>query len=151
MGGDIAAIAEKQQLLVIRVPTDRTRLEVRNIVVDIIDNHWGIDVGDLDSVLDRVGRLDGASRTGTQLHNIEAATTYRTTVGTLNPRLQTVVVQDMPAREQLGDLTRILITIANIVRLDQIIGIILPFEIRSWHEFWGDGTRIAAGAFAKVS
>lgn len=87
----------------------------------------------------------------TQLHDIEAATTYRTTVGTFNPRLQTVVVQDMPAREQLGDQTRILITIANIVCLDHIVGIVLPFEIRSWHGFWGDSTRIAAGAFAKVS
>lgn len=57
----------------------------------------------------------------------------------------------MPAREQLGDLTRILDTIANIVCLDHIVGIILSFEIRFWHGFWGDGTRIAAGAFAKVS
>lgn len=61
-------------------------------------------------------------------------------------------MQDMPAREQLGDLTRILIAIPSTVCLDHsIIGIVRLIEIKSWRGFCGDGKRIAAGAFAKVS
>lgn len=62
-------------------------------------------------------------------------------------------MQDMPAREQLGDLTSILIsTISSSIRLGQssIVGTIMYSEVRTWHGLCGNGKRIA-GAFAKVS
>ena len=92
------------------------------------------------------------SRIVTELHDIEAAAAYRTTVGTFNPRFQTVVMQDMPAREQLGDMTSILIiTISSSLRLDQsLVGTVKYSEVRTWLGLCGNGKRIA-GAFAKVS
>lgn len=93
-----------------------------------------------------------------ELHKIEAATAYGATVGTFNPGLQTVVMQNMTTGEQLGDLTSILIAILP-ASLDQssIVGSVLvprrrlfTSKVRSWHGLWGDGKRIA-GAFAKVS
>ena len=47
----VAAVTEQQQLLIIRLPTVGTRLEVRKVIVDIIDDHRRVDVWNLDTVL----------------------------------------------------------------------------------------------------
>lgn len=58
---DIAAIAKKQQLLVVRIAAYHTRLEIDQvIIVHEFDDHRRVDIGYLDSVLDGIGRNDGA-------------------------------------------------------------------------------------------
>ena len=61
MGGTVAAITKEKQLLIIGVATNQAGLKFyRVIVVDILDDHRRIDLGNLDSVLHGVGRQDGA-------------------------------------------------------------------------------------------
>lgn len=61
MRGDIAAVTEKQQLLIVRVTADHTGLKFDQvIVVHVFDDHRRIDLRDLDLVLDDIGRDNGA-------------------------------------------------------------------------------------------
>lgn len=63
MSRDIAAIAKKQQLLIVRIAAYHTRLEIDQvIIVHEFDDHRRVDIGYLDSVLDGIGRNDGAWR-----------------------------------------------------------------------------------------
>jgi hypothetical protein len=53
---DITAITKKQQLLVVRVAADHTRLKFAQvIIVDVFDDHRRVDLGDLNPVLNGIG------------------------------------------------------------------------------------------------
>ena len=56
----IAPIAEQEQLLIIGIATDGTRLIFGEIILNELHDHRGIDLGHLDSVLHGIGRKDGA-------------------------------------------------------------------------------------------
>ena len=66
-----------------------------------------------DNITD-ITRLGLTSRSIAELDDIEAAATDGTTVGSFDPGLQTVIVQDMATREQPGDFARTIITINHV-------------------------------------
>jgi hypothetical protein len=52
--GGITAIAEKEDIFIITLATYRARLIVKEVILDVVDGHRRVDLGDLNSILDSI-------------------------------------------------------------------------------------------------
>ena len=108
----ITTITLEQQLFIIIIATDRTRLFCDILFVVIFNEHGWVDIRSLSTVADTIGRYDRTliqyvsrplkylvgicpeltSNLDNELHLVEALTAYRTTVGPFDPWLEAFIM-----------------------------------------------------------
>jgi hypothetical protein len=103
MHGAVATIAPHRTVAVVERPTNKTRLPGLHGEEFILNNHAGIHVCFLNLVLHGIAVKDRTADSFTKLNFIEDCATDWATIGTLNPRRETRIVEVVLAGQKVRD------------------------------------------------